>query len=68
MKKNIGSKLALYPMPIMVIGAMNGDKPTWTLVGLGIRRFLLYLLFIMVFSFAVMVFSFAVGIIVNIIV
>ncbi len=33
MKKNIGSKLALYPMPITVIGAMNGDKPTWTLVG-----------------------------------
>ena len=60
MKKNIGSKLALYPMPLTVIGAMNGDKPTWT-VGLGIRRFLLYLLFIMVFSFAA-------GIIVNIIV
>lgn len=33
MKKNIGSKLALYPMPITVIGAMNDDKPTWTLVG-----------------------------------
>ena len=33
MKKNIGSKLALYPMPITVIGAMNGNKPTWTLVG-----------------------------------
>ncbi len=33
MKKNIGSKLALYPMPITVIGAMNGDQPTWTLVG-----------------------------------
>lgn len=33
MKKNIGSKLALYPMPTTVIGAMNGDKPTWTLVG-----------------------------------
>lgn len=33
MKKNIGSKLALYPVPITVIGAMNGDKPTWTLVG-----------------------------------
>lgn len=33
MKKNIGSTLALYPMPITVIGAMNGDKPTWTLVG-----------------------------------
>ena len=33
MKKNISAKLALYPMPISVIGAMNGDKPTWTLVG-----------------------------------
>ncbi len=33
MKKNIGSKLALYPMPITVVGAMNGDKPTWTLAG-----------------------------------
>lgn len=33
MKKNIGSKLALYPMPITVIGAMNGNKPTWTLAG-----------------------------------
>ncbi len=32
MKKNIGSHLALYPMPVTVIGAMNGDKPTWTLV------------------------------------
>lgn len=32
MKKNIGSKLALYPMPVTVIGAMDGDKPTWTLV------------------------------------
>ncbi len=32
MKKNIGSQLALYPTPVTVIGAMNGDKPTWTLV------------------------------------
>lgn len=32
MKKNIGSLLALYPTPVTVIGAMNGDKPTWTLV------------------------------------
>ncbi len=32
MKKNIGSQLALYPMPVTVIGAMNGNKPTWTLV------------------------------------
>lgn len=32
MKKNIGSQLALYPTPVTVIGVMNGDKPTWTLV------------------------------------
>lgn len=32
MKKNIGSALALYPTPAVVIGAMNGEKPTWTLV------------------------------------
>ena len=32
MKKNIGSQLALYPMPVTVVGAMNKDKPTWTLV------------------------------------
>lgn len=32
MKKNLGSVLALYPMPVTVIGAMNGEKPTWTLV------------------------------------
>ena len=32
MKKNLGALLALYPMPVTVIGAMNGDKPTWTLV------------------------------------
>ncbi len=32
MKKNIGSQLALYPTPVAVIGAMNEDKPTWTLV------------------------------------
>lgn len=32
MKKNIGSQLALYPMPVTVIGAMNVEKPTWTLV------------------------------------
>lgn len=31
MKKNIGSQLALYPMPVTVIGALNGEKPTWTL-------------------------------------
>ncbi|HBO61485.1 MAG TPA: flavin reductase [Olsenella sp.] len=32
MRKNIGSALALYPMPVAVVGAMNGDEPTWTLV------------------------------------
>lgn len=32
MKRNIGSKPALYPMPVIVVGAMNGDEPTWTLV------------------------------------
>lgn len=32
MKKNVGSLLALYPSPVTVIGAMNGEKPTWTLV------------------------------------
>ena len=32
MKKNLGKLLALYPMPVTVIGAMGGDKPTWTLV------------------------------------
>lgn len=32
MKKNIRSQLALYPTPVTIIGAMNGDKPTWTLV------------------------------------
>ena len=31
MKKNIGPVLALYPMPAVVVGAMNGEKPTWTL-------------------------------------
>lgn len=32
MKKNVGSVLALYPTPAVVVGAMNGEKPTWTLV------------------------------------
>lgn len=32
MKKNVGPLLALYPTPVTVIGAMNGTKPTWTLV------------------------------------
>jgi flavin reductase (DIM6/NTAB) family NADH-FMN oxidoreductase RutF len=32
MKKNIGATLALYPSPLIVVGAMVDDKPTWTLV------------------------------------
>ena len=32
MTKNIVSQLAFYPTPVTLIGAMNGDKPTWTLV------------------------------------
>lgn len=32
MKKNLGAMLALYPTPLTVIGAMDGEKPTWTLV------------------------------------
>ena len=31
-KKNIGPVLALYPCPVIVVGAMAGGKPTWTLV------------------------------------
>ena len=31
MKKNIGSALALYPCPVIVVGAMVNEKPTWTL-------------------------------------
>ena len=32
MKKSIDTKLALYPTPVTIVGTMNGDKPTWTLV------------------------------------
>ncbi len=32
MKKNIGAALALYPSPVVVVGAMVNGKPTWTLV------------------------------------
>ena len=32
MKKNIGATLALYPSPLIVVGAMVDGKPTWTLV------------------------------------
>ena len=31
-KKNIGATLALYPSPLIVVGAMVDGKPTWTLV------------------------------------
>ncbi len=31
--KNLGSVLALYPTPLVVVGAYCGGKPTWTLVG-----------------------------------
>lgn len=33
MKKKIGNAMALYPTPLVVIGAMTGGKPNWTLVG-----------------------------------
>ena len=33
MKKNIGNALALYPTPLVVVGAMVNDKPNWLLVG-----------------------------------
>lgn len=33
MKKNIGSVLALYPTPAVVVGTMIDDKPTWLLAG-----------------------------------
>lgn len=32
MKKNIGPALALYPSPVLVVGAMVDGKPNWTLV------------------------------------
>lgn len=33
MKKKIGNTLALYPMPLVVVGAMVDEKPNWLLVG-----------------------------------
>ena len=33
MKKDIGSVLALYPTPLVVVGAMVEDKPNWLLAG-----------------------------------
>mgnify|MGYP000572674778 CR=1 FL=1 len=33
MKKNIGNALALYPTPLVVIGAMVDGKPNWLIAG-----------------------------------
>lgn len=33
MKKNIGTDLALYPTPLVVVGTMVGGKPNYALVG-----------------------------------
>ncbi len=33
MKKNLGSVLALYPMPMVIVGVMNQNKPTWMIAG-----------------------------------
>ena len=33
MKKNIGKTLALYPTPLVVVGAVVNGKPNWLLVG-----------------------------------
>lgn len=33
MKKNIGNALALYPTPLVVIGAMVDGKPNWLVAG-----------------------------------
>ena len=33
MKKHIGNALALYPTPLVVVGAMVDGKPNWLLVG-----------------------------------
>ena len=32
MKKNIGSRPLLYPLPLVIVGAANGENPTWTLI------------------------------------
>lgn len=32
MKRNIGNKLALYPTPAVVVGALVNERVTWTLV------------------------------------
>ena len=33
MKKNVGSVLALYPTPAVVVGTMIENKPAWLLAG-----------------------------------
>ena len=33
MKKNLGTALALYPTPVVVVGTMVNGKPNWVLVG-----------------------------------
>ena len=33
MKKQIGNTLALYPTPLVVVGAMVAGKPNWLLAG-----------------------------------
>ena len=33
MKKDLGSVLALYPTPLVVVGTMVDKKPNWVLVG-----------------------------------
>lgn len=33
MKRKIGNSLALYPTPLVVVGAMVNGKPNWVLVG-----------------------------------
>ncbi|MBC5647706.1 flavin reductase family protein [Christensenella tenuis] len=33
MKKDLGPVLGLYPTPLVVVGALIGDKPNWVLAG-----------------------------------
>ena len=47
MKKNIGAALALYPSPLIVVGAMVEGKPTWTLVAHSLFEFPTYEYFVM---------------------
>ena len=35
MRRNIGNALALYSMPVTVVGAMNGDEPTYSYLRTG---------------------------------